>query len=200
MEDMDYLRDPEMWEDKLPQPYKTINRILRKVLEKTWLKIEEREIARTREEARVKIPTGAIGVLLHDRVLVEVCGGIVSGDNSLLVVGNGTTVCVLRCQRKDRKLSQGSTSEADTRLSSQSSDVGSRKTTSVKSLGSESAHKDHLMGQNEHDTDVLGEINLKYSIIRLEAQQRSNGGLFIMVQLNKGNNLTIMLYTILMPF
>jgi len=192
MDDMDYLQDPEMWEDKLPQPYKTINRILRNVLEKTWIKIEEREIVRTREEARVKIPTGAVGVLLYDSVLVEVCGGIFCGDDSLMVVANDTTVYVLRCPWKDRKSPPRQSSiVVDMKSSSRkSSDVGSKQISGKNSISieSESEHNYHEMIHNENVADILDEMNMKYSIIRLEAQQKNSGTLFITVQLKKGNN------------
>ncbi len=104
MDDRDFLQDPGMWEDKLPQPYKTINKILRDILKDTWTRIEEREVARVREEAQVKIPSGADGMLFNKKLLNNACAGIECGEDSMVVLGNGTSVYVLKHNRNCKEV------------------------------------------------------------------------------------------------
>ena len=97
MDTKDFLQDPEMWEDKLPQPYRLINNILNDFLDLIWVKIEKKELLRQRAAAKVKVPSGTEGVVLCQQVLTEVCGGIGCGEEEVVVVGNGMSVCVLTC-------------------------------------------------------------------------------------------------------
>ena len=52
----DYLQDPELWRDRLPQPFRMIDNILQDLLYRSWEEIERREVERRKEAARVKIP------------------------------------------------------------------------------------------------------------------------------------------------
>lgn len=38
----DFLEDPEMWRDRLPQPFRMIDRLLDDLLSRTWEEIESR--------------------------------------------------------------------------------------------------------------------------------------------------------------
>lgn len=53
----DYLLDPELWSDQLPQPFLMIDEVLQGFLDEVWELIESREVARRQEEARVRIPS-----------------------------------------------------------------------------------------------------------------------------------------------
>ena len=175
MDDRDYLQDPEMWEDKLPQPYKTINRILRDILKDTLTRIEEREVMRRREEARVKIPSGADGVLLCKKVLMKACGGIECGEDSVVVVCNGMSVCALRYHWTNSESPQQNTEHSTRQTgSTESTPAGHRETVA-----------DCEANAIPH-AKILNEMNVKHSIIRLTAVQKKDG-LIIMVQFDKGN-------------
>lgn len=52
----DFLQDPELWVDRLPQPFRTIDEVLRRLLEDAWEVIEARELQKQLEQARVRIP------------------------------------------------------------------------------------------------------------------------------------------------
>lgn len=58
----DYLLDPDLWLDKLPQPFQMIDEVLQHFLDQVWEKIESREIVRKQEEARVKVPEFSNGL------------------------------------------------------------------------------------------------------------------------------------------
>lgn len=52
----DYLQDPELWLDRLPQPFRMIDGLLQELLSRTWEAIETRELQRETERTRVRIP------------------------------------------------------------------------------------------------------------------------------------------------
>lgn len=52
----DYLQDPALWSDQLPQPYRMLDRLLHELLLCAWEMIEWRETERRREAAKVRIP------------------------------------------------------------------------------------------------------------------------------------------------
>ena len=52
----DFLQDPELWADRLPQPFRMIDEILQKLLASAWETIEAREVERQLEQARIHIP------------------------------------------------------------------------------------------------------------------------------------------------
>lgn len=52
----DYLQDPELWLDRLPQPFRMIDGLLQELLSRTWEAIETRELQRETERTRVQIP------------------------------------------------------------------------------------------------------------------------------------------------
>ncbi len=60
----DYLLDPELWLDKLPQPYRLVDGVVQCFLEEVWEVIERREVCRRGEEGRVKIPELSEGSVL----------------------------------------------------------------------------------------------------------------------------------------
>ena len=62
----DYLLDPDLWLDKLPQPFQMIDEVLQEFLDQVWEKIESRDIVRKQEEARVKVPEFSDGLQVAD--------------------------------------------------------------------------------------------------------------------------------------
>ncbi|XP_064390238.1 WD repeat-containing protein 93-like [Halichondria panicea] len=91
----DYLLDPELWLDKLPQPYRLVDDVLQGFLDEVWAAIERREVCKRGEEGRVKIPE-----LSGSRLLPGSQGTtIVSSDGGghvILGSPHGLTVCELQ--------------------------------------------------------------------------------------------------------
>lgn len=52
----DYLQDPELWKDTLPQPYQLVDEILQDVLFISWELIEARRLEREAEKSKPVIP------------------------------------------------------------------------------------------------------------------------------------------------
>lgn len=52
----DYLQDPELWKDSLPQPYQLVEEILQEILFISWQLIEARRAEREAEESKPVIP------------------------------------------------------------------------------------------------------------------------------------------------
>ena len=38
----DFLKNPDLFRDEMPQPYRRINKVLEEILEKTWSNIEQK--------------------------------------------------------------------------------------------------------------------------------------------------------------
>ena len=51
----DYLQDPELWQDRLPQPFRMIDGLLQDLLTQVWEAVEARR-EREEEEARLHMP------------------------------------------------------------------------------------------------------------------------------------------------
>lgn len=92
----DYLQDPELWEDRLPQPYRMIQHILDILLDDTWDYIEHLDIRRQQEAVRVEVPEGTNGTFWCREVLTEPQGGV-CGGRGVVFVGNGKSVLVMGC-------------------------------------------------------------------------------------------------------
>lgn len=92
----DYLQDPEMWKDRLPQPYRMIQHIIDILLDDTWGLIEHFEICRQQEAARVKVPEGTNGRVWCSEALTQAQGGV-CGGRGVVFVGNGKSVLVVGC-------------------------------------------------------------------------------------------------------
>ena len=107
----DYLQDPELWLDRLPQPFRMIDGILQDLLANTWEAIETRELQRETERTRVRIPeivaegavegTGDVRALLAER--------------NVVFIGCGDGVRVAD-EREGRELATSSTDSAVTSL------------------------------------------------------------------------------------
>ena len=52
----DYLQDPELWKDALPQPYQLVDEILQEMLFISWEAIEARRAQREAEKSKPVIP------------------------------------------------------------------------------------------------------------------------------------------------
>lgn len=92
----DYLQDPEMWEDMLPQPYRMIHHIINILLDDTWDYIEHLEVHRQQEVAQVRVPVGTNGEFWCKDVLTQSHGGV-CGGRGVVFVGNDRSVMVMRC-------------------------------------------------------------------------------------------------------
>lgn len=92
----DYLQDPEMWEDGLPQPYRMIQHIINILLDDTWDYIECLEVHRQQEAAQVQVPEGTNGEFWCPDVLTQSHGGV-CGGRGVVFVGNGKSVLVMGC-------------------------------------------------------------------------------------------------------
>ena len=92
----DYLQDPDLWGDRLPQPYRMILHIIDKLLDDTWDYIEQLQVLRQQEEAQVKVPEGTKGEVWCREVLTQSHGGV-CGGRGVVFVGNGKSVLVMGC-------------------------------------------------------------------------------------------------------
>ena len=97
MDAKDFLQDPDMWVDKLPQPYRLTADILNDFLEHVWGRIRENELLKQRAAARGRVPHNSKSVLLCEEELTHVCAGLACASGGRVVVGNGMSVCMLRC-------------------------------------------------------------------------------------------------------
>ncbi len=102
MSEGDYLQDPDMWDDRLPQPYRLIDKTLMEILEVAWEAIENREIERQQESSRVKVPSSGGGHVVCGDVLTQSRGGLSAcGGRDALVVGNGEHVHILNSSAEE---------------------------------------------------------------------------------------------------
>lgn len=92
----DYLQDPELWEDQLPQPYRMIDHLLNSMLDNTWQQIEQSEIHNQQATAQVQVPEGTSGWPWCRDVLTTSHGGVCAG-RGVVFVGNGKNVLVMGC-------------------------------------------------------------------------------------------------------
>lgn len=95
----DYLQDPELWEDMLPQPYRMIHHILDLLLDDTWDYIEHLELHRQQGAAQVEVPEGNSGRFWCREVLDQSHGGV-CGGRGVVFVGSGKSVLVMGCGPK----------------------------------------------------------------------------------------------------
>ena len=66
----DFLQDPALWVDRLPQPFRMIDEVLQELLENAWEVIETRDVQRQLEQARVRAPEVSDAQLI---TTAEVC-------------------------------------------------------------------------------------------------------------------------------
>ena len=115
----DYLQDPDLWTDRLPQPFRMLDNLLQRVLYRAWDEIEHRETERIREAARIKIPE----VFEWSRVsAVDECAlgsglhVLACGEDGYVFVGGSHGFTVLKAPGEDndfRKIAQSGNLEAD---------------------------------------------------------------------------------------
>lgn len=115
----DYLQDPDLWTDRLPQPFRMLDNLLQRVLYRAWDEIEHRETERIREAARIKIPE----VFEWSRVsAVDECAlgsglhVLACGEDGYVFVGGSRGFAVLKAPGEDndfRKIAQSGNLEAD---------------------------------------------------------------------------------------
>lgn len=54
--DSDFIQDPDKFRDKLPQPYRMIDKMLTKILDMAWDIIDHRETEKIQDEAKYRPP------------------------------------------------------------------------------------------------------------------------------------------------
>ena len=89
----DYLQDPNLWRDQLPQPFRMIDYLLGELYSNAWDDIERREIEREHIAARVKVPE------LTDFAIIEGVQGVkdVCGSrDGLIFVGERSGLSAFR--------------------------------------------------------------------------------------------------------
>lgn len=84
---VDYLQDPALWEDHLPQPYRMIEHLINQLLDDAWECIVQNEIYIQREAAKVKIPEGTNGRVVCEDVLTQSLGDV-CGGKEVVFIGN----------------------------------------------------------------------------------------------------------------
>lgn len=82
---VDYLQDPALWEDHLPQPYRMIEHIINQMLDDTWECIVQNEIYVLGEATRVKIPEGTNGRVVCEDVLTQSLGDVCGGKEVVFI-------------------------------------------------------------------------------------------------------------------
>lgn len=106
----DYLQDPELWLDRLPQPFRMIDGLLQELLSRTWEAIETRELQRETERTRVRIPKA-----IAERAVAGVRGvRAIEAGRDVVFVGCLDRLSVLTT--KGGEITHLSTSGAVTRL------------------------------------------------------------------------------------
>ena len=72
----DYLADPALWFDVLPQPFRMIDQLLSGILETVWETIEEREESKKRERSKFRVPMCSKVEVIEAVTGVKcICGG-----------------------------------------------------------------------------------------------------------------------------
>ena len=95
-----YLQDPDMFQDRLPQPYRMIEHVLNDLIEDAWEKIIEREAARERELAAVKIPESTSGEAIGGDDWGHMYGGMCYGKD-VLFIGNNSSVLAIKSKASE---------------------------------------------------------------------------------------------------
>lgn len=95
----DYLTDPALWFDHLPQPFRTIDQLLSCILETAWEAIIERGANRERERGKLHIPLCS-KVESVDAVTGVMC--VCGGRGGIVFVGCSDGLRVLRVLKGTR--------------------------------------------------------------------------------------------------
>ena len=96
---VDYLQDPALWEDQLPQPYRMIEHIINQLLDDTWECIVQNEIYIQQKAAKVKIPEGTNGRVVCEDVLTQSLGDV-CGGKEVVFIGNVTNIFAIDAKSK----------------------------------------------------------------------------------------------------
>ena len=83
----DYLQDPELWLDRLPQPFRMIDGLLQELLALAWDEIESRQIVHESERARVRIPEIVAEATVDEALGVRVARSGGGGRDGVLFLG-----------------------------------------------------------------------------------------------------------------
>ena len=94
----DYLQDPELWIDELPQPFRMLDNLLNEVLYRSWEVIESNELERRRKAAQVRIPEVSewTAVSAIDEHTLGGVGVVQCGRERYVFVGGSRGLLVLR--------------------------------------------------------------------------------------------------------
>lgn len=118
----DYLQDPSLWSDQLPQPFRMLDRLLSELLHRAWDEIEWREAERQREAAKVRIPEIDEWSRIpgEDEMARDVCS-VQCGAEGYVFTSGSTGLSVLRAppaeaeQQKWETVAQSGDIETDIR-------------------------------------------------------------------------------------
>ncbi len=91
----DYLQDPEMWEDRLPQPYRMINQVLNELLDRVWECTQHRAVVQHKEKTQVKLPDSNPGSIMCREVLTSAHGGVCKG-REVVYASSGKSLYVVK--------------------------------------------------------------------------------------------------------
>ena len=93
----DYLSDPALWFDSLPQPFRMIDQLLSDILETTWETIEGQEARRERDRLKFRVPLCS-GFELVEDVTGARC--VCCGQRDVVFVGCSDGLRVLRATKE----------------------------------------------------------------------------------------------------
>ena len=99
VEDDDFIQDPELFKDSLPQPYRMLDKILNNIFENAWDIITQREQERMVEASKVKPPmyTTDMQIEVHGP-----CKSICSSPNGdVLFIGKTDGLAVIDAESQD---------------------------------------------------------------------------------------------------
>ena len=83
----DYLQDPSLWWDPLPQPFRMIDSLLQEILQNAWNKIEER--AKVKKESRKTIKLTEEATLISSIPEPKTLQYLQTGDREYIFGGGG---------------------------------------------------------------------------------------------------------------
>jgi hypothetical protein len=91
----DFLKDPALFKDPLPQPYRRIDRILEDLINDTWNLIEKNHNERTSELSKPRPPKVINQIAIDDLNKINTMFSSKDENNEFLFVGmNGSLACI----------------------------------------------------------------------------------------------------------
>lgn len=117
----DYLQDPELWFDRLPQPFRMIDGLLQDLISRTWDTIESRHLQRESERTRVRIPVIVAEETVNEAQNARVVRAASTRDG-ILILGCVDGVRVVSTDDGRKQLAFSATTSAITSLAIEQTD------------------------------------------------------------------------------